>query len=74
MLKIRTSKDASEIMNFIENYSYSENNLVAYLKAFETVSFPAYIYKGYKELSGLSIDECANNLVTEIVNRLKLNE
>lgn len=73
-LKIRNSKDASEIMNFIENYSYSENNLVAYLKAFESVSFPAYIYKGYKEYSGLSIDDCANNLVSEIVNRLKLNE
>lgn len=67
VLRITDSASASKIMGFINSYSYNEQHVLAYLKAFADNSFLAYHYKGRKERTNISEEICVNNLVTEIL-------
>ena len=67
VLRITDSASASKIMDFIDSYSYNEQQVLAYLKAFGDHSFWAYHYKGRKERTGIDEETCVNNLVSEIL-------
>lgn len=70
VLKIRNQNDANNIQPFIENFSFSESNLLTYLLAFSKNSTRAYYYRGLKERMNQSEEECINNLANEIKNML----
>lgn len=67
VLRITDSASASKIMDFIRSYSFNEQYVLAYLKAFVDNSFLAYKYKGEKERTDIDEDTCVNNLVNEIL-------
>lgn len=70
ILRIINDKTASLIYQFIEEYNYSEQDIIDYLNAFSKISFRAYRYKGYKESTGISEEESVNNLYNSILGYL----
>ena len=71
VLKIQSSEDASKIKEFIDNFTYSESRIIAYLQAVSNNSIKAYHYRGYKDASGLDEDACSENIIYEIHKTLK---
>lgn len=70
-LRITDQESASRIEEFIENFKYEENELLAYLFAFAKHSIRAYHYLGFEKLCDVSEDECVNNIVDHLL--LKYN-
>ena len=71
VLRITDSASASGIMEFIKTYSFNEQHVLAYLKAFADNSILAYKYKGEKERTNIEEDVCVNNLTAEILKCVK---
>lgn len=71
VLRITDSESASRIMEFINSYSFNEQHVLAYLKAFADNSILAYKYKGEKERTHIDEDTCVNNIVSEILKCVK---
>ncbi|MDA3867662.1 MAG: hypothetical protein PF489_13065 [Salinivirgaceae bacterium] len=72
VLKITDEESASKLTSFIENFSFSENNLLAYLTAFNKNSVKAYFYRGLKQKMDQSEEECVDNL-TNIITEMEKN-
>ena len=68
VLKITNQASAQKISSFIKNYKFDENNLLAYLKAFQDNSTVAYFDMGLKDKMTQSEVECVENLVEFISN------
>ena len=51
-----------QITSFIEDYHYDEQDLFAYLKAFDENTVRAYHYSGRKAKVNISESECLDNL------------
>jgi hypothetical protein len=67
VFRIRDNKDMEKIVDFIENYKYSEQKLLAYLKAIERNSIIAYYYIDLKEKMNISKEQCIKELVQSVV-------
>lgn len=64
VLRIIDSASASKIKTFIENYSYNEHALMAYLAAVDKGTNKAYYYQTVgKDSLRLSEDECVENII-----------
>lgn len=61
--KVYDQKSAGEIQSFIENFCFSEKDLLFYLKAFQENSTVAYYDMGLKSKMNQSEEECVDNLV-----------
>jgi hypothetical protein len=70
VLKISTEEEAGELYDFIQNFTYNETQLMAYLTAFEKSSFRAYYFRGLKEKMHQTEMECVENLVVEIMRHV----
>lgn len=67
VLRITDENSAKGLVNFIENFSFSEKELLAYLTAFQKHSISAYYYRGLKNVMSLSEEECVNNIISGIL-------
>lgn len=64
VLRIIDSASASKIKTFIENYSYNEHALMAYLAAVDKGTNKAYYYQTVgKDSLRLSEEECVENII-----------
>lgn len=71
VLRITDEKSAKNIYQFIENYQYDEQSLLAYLVSVGKNTKLAYYFKDmYKKEVGLSEDECIENIVCLINEHL----
>lgn len=66
VLKITDEKTAAQITSFIENFTFDERNLLAYLNAFSIKSVNSYAHRGLKEKMNLDETECVSNLAESI--------
>ena len=73
VMRVTDSASAMNIMDFINNYSYDEHKILAYLMAFAENSFKAYHYAGRKRRTTIDEETCVNNLVTEILKCVNKN-
>ncbi len=72
VLRITDENSAKNILSFIENYSYDEHSLLAYLAAVGKNSQLAYYYqRQYKNELELTEEECVNNIVKSIVEHIE---
>lgn len=67
VLRVIDDETASKIQKFIDNYVYSEHNILSYLMAFSECSIRAYHYDGYKNITNISHDESVENLYRAII-------
>jgi hypothetical protein len=67
VLKVCNEETAGTIYNFIRNFSFAENKLLAYLAALQRNSMRAYHQEGLKEIMDLSEKECVQNLISCII-------
>lgn len=67
VLKINNEKDANHISDFIKNYKFDENELLAYLVAFNNKALRAYFRRGEREKFGISVNESISNLTNSII-------
>jgi hypothetical protein len=67
VIRVTSDTSAKELMDFLTNYEYCEQDLLAYLHAFQKQSIRAYHYKGYKEASKVSKEESVRNLSEQII-------
>lgn len=67
VLRVTDSNSAGHIMDFINTYSYDEQKVLAYLKAFADNAILAYHYRGRKEKTQIDETTCVKNLVAEIL-------
>lgn len=73
VLKITDMNKAKQIPNFITNFTFDENNLMAYLKAFQDNSAVAYFDYGYKQYMNISEEESVENIVNYIKKCIEIN-
>lgn len=70
VLRIKDEKSGSQMTEFIEEYQYDENSLLAYLKAVGDNTKCAYYYKSlHKNDLQMSEQECVDNMVESIVTK-----
>ena len=69
VLRITDEGSASKIEDFINNFKFEENDLLAYLSAFSKHSIRAYHYLGYEKLCDVSEEDSVNNIVSHILLR-----
>lgn len=62
VLRVTDETSAMQITSFIEDYHYDEQDLFAYLKAFDKNTVRAYHYSGRKAKVNISESECLDNL------------
>jgi len=72
VLRIRDNKDMEKIVDFIENFKYSEQKLLAYLKAIERNSIIAYYYIDLKEKMNISKEQCTKELVQSVLKHFEV--
>lgn len=73
VLRITDERSAENMLQFIEDYQYNENSLLAYLAAVGKNTSRAYYFKAsHKDSLNLSEEECVNNIASAIIN--KINE
>lgn len=72
VLRVIDSASANKIMDFINSYSFDEQNVLAYLKAFADNAFLAYHYKGRKDITNIDEETCVTNLANEIVKCVRV--
>jgi len=65
--RITDESSAEGISSFIDNYQYSESDLLAYLMAFSKNSVRAYHYVGRKDRVSIEESECLQSLASEIL-------
>ncbi len=63
VLRITDSASGAKIKDFIDNYTFDEKKVLAYLMAFSEKSIRAYHYEGYKQLSNIDEETCVRNIV-----------
>lgn len=70
VLRIKDEASAKYMKVFIEGYKYDEHALLAYLEAVGKNTKLAYYYKAkYKDIVGLSEDQCVNNIIGSILDK-----
>jgi capsule polysaccharide export protein KpsC/LpsZ len=70
-LRVTDDASASRMMSFINNYSYDENALRAYLASVSQNTIKAYFYKAvHKDKMLVSEAECIDNLSTAIMSQV----
>lgn len=72
VLRIKDSKSAGMINQFISTYKYDEHSLLAYLASVGDKTKNAYYWLGYKEKINISEEDCVNNIVAAIEEHLDL--
>jgi hypothetical protein len=72
VLRIKDNRDLDRIVDFIENYTYSEDYLFAYLKAIEINSIIAYHYMDLKEQLDIDKVQSTKVLVESVVKHFDL--
>lgn len=72
VLKIIKEETVAKIYDFIQNFSFDENNLLSYLAALEKNSFRAYYFRGLKDKMNQSEKECIENLIDSIICNINL--
>lgn len=70
VFRITNSASATGIWDFIQEYKYDEQKLLAYLMAFSENSIRCYQYDGMKERMNLPENECVDNIVNVIIKCL----
>ena len=71
VLRVTDSQSATKIYDFITNYKYDEQKVLAYLMAFADNAFKCYQYDGMKERMNLPENECVDNIVNAIIQCVK---
>lgn len=75
VLRIMDSASASKINSFIENYSYDEHALMAYLAAVDKGTKKAYYYQAVgKDALQLSEDECVENIIDSLNSKFHFSD
>ena len=68
VLRVTDSESARKIMPLIENYSFSEHDILAYLLSVADNTKQAYHYAGEKERTGISESDSVRNLASVILS------
>lgn len=71
VLRITDSGSAKKIMDFIHEYKYNENNILAYLMALQEKSINSYHYTSIVARQHIAEEVCVNNLVEALSVQLK---
>lgn len=73
VLRVTDEESAKNMHQFIENYQYDEHSLLAYLASVGKNTELAYYFKEmYKKETGVSEEECVNNITSLIMGQLEV--
>jgi hypothetical protein len=67
VIRITDSASAERMYDFILNYEFDEQKILAYLMAFKDNAFKCYQYDGMKERMNISEEECVDNIANAII-------
>ncbi|MBE6270418.1 MAG: hypothetical protein E7101_05640 [Prevotella ruminicola] len=62
VMRVTDDESAKHVYEFIQNYKFDNQAVLAYLYTFAQKSYTGYNYKGYKELTGYSHEESVENI------------
>lgn len=62
VMRVTDDESAKHVYEFIQNYKFDNQAVLAYLYTFAQKSYTGYNYKGYKELTGYTHEESVENI------------
>ena len=62
VMRVTDDESAKHVYEFIQNYKFDNQAVLAYLYTFAQKSYTGYNYKGYKELTGYTHEESVDNI------------